>query len=45
MTALARLLFPVPDVRRSTTTLFVWWERRRPTYNVTSVTVPPTMTL
>jgi hypothetical protein len=34
MTALARLLFPVPDVRRSTATLFLWWERRRPTYNL-----------
>jgi hypothetical protein len=34
MTALAHLLFPVPDVRRSPATLFVWWERRRPTYNL-----------
>jgi hypothetical protein len=33
MTALARFLFPVPDVRRNTATLFVWWERRRPAYN------------
>ena len=34
MSALARLLFPVPDVRRSTTTLFKWWETRRITYNL-----------
>jgi hypothetical protein len=34
MTALARLLFPVPDVRRSPATLLGWWERRRPTYNL-----------
>jgi hypothetical protein len=34
MAALARLLFPVPDVQRSTGTIFVWWERRRPTYNL-----------
>lgn len=34
MPALARLLFPVPDVRRSPTTLLTWWESRRPTYNV-----------
>ena len=33
MTALARLLFPVPDVRRSPATLFTWWESRRPIYN------------
>ena len=34
MTALARLLFPVPDVRRSPATLLTWWESRRPTYNL-----------
>jgi hypothetical protein len=34
MAALAQLLFPVPDVRRSPTTLLMWWERRRPTYNL-----------
>lgn len=34
MTALARLLFPLPDVRRSPATLFTWWESRRPTYNL-----------
>jgi hypothetical protein len=34
MPALAHLLFPVPDVRRSPATLLAWWERRRPTYNL-----------
>jgi hypothetical protein len=34
MTALARFLFPVPDVRRNTATLFAWWECRRPAYNL-----------
>ena len=34
MPALARLLFPVPDVRRSPTTLLAWWECRRPAYNL-----------
>jgi hypothetical protein len=34
MTALARFLFPVPDLRRNTATLLVWWERRRPAYNL-----------
>lgn len=34
MTALARLLFPVADLRRSPATLFAWWESRRPTYNL-----------
>jgi hypothetical protein len=34
MPALARLLFPVPDVRRSPATLLAWWERRRPLYNL-----------
>lgn len=34
MAALAQLLFPVPDVRRSPATLFAWWESRRPAYNL-----------
>jgi hypothetical protein len=34
MAALAQLLFPLPDVRRSPATLLAWWERRRPTYNL-----------
>lgn len=34
MTALARLLFPAPALRRSPEMLFAWWESRRPTYNV-----------
>ncbi|MDQ6633764.1 MAG: hypothetical protein M3Z10_03290 [Gemmatimonadota bacterium] len=34
MAALAQLLFPVPDVRRSPATLLSWWESRRPTYNL-----------
>ena len=34
MPALARLLFPVPDVRRSPSTLLAWWESRRPIYNL-----------
>src|SRR6185436_8779878 len=34
MTALTRLLFPVPAVRRSPEMLFAWWESRRPTYNL-----------
>jgi hypothetical protein len=34
MAALARLLFPLPDLRRSPVTLLVWWERRRLAYNV-----------
>jgi hypothetical protein len=33
MTALARLLFPVPALRRSPEILG-WWESRRPTYNL-----------
>ena len=33
MTALARLLFPLPAVRRSPETLLVWWETRRPAFN------------
>ena len=34
MTALARLLFPAPALRRSPEMLFAWWESRRPTFNV-----------
>lgn len=34
MTALARLLFPAPALRRSPEMLFAWWESRRPTYNI-----------
>jgi hypothetical protein len=34
MTALVRLLFPIPDVRRSPATLLRWWEGRRPAYNL-----------
>ena len=34
MAALARLLYPVPDLRRSPITLLAWWERRRPAYNL-----------
>jgi hypothetical protein len=34
MTALARLLFPAPALRRSPEMLFAWWESRRPTYNL-----------
>ena len=34
MTTLARLLFPLPAVRRSAGTLFAWWETRRPAYNL-----------
>jgi hypothetical protein len=34
MAALAQLLFPVPDVRRSPATLLAWWESRRPAYNL-----------
>jgi hypothetical protein len=34
MAALARLLYPLPDLRRSPITLFSWWERRRPAYNL-----------
>jgi hypothetical protein len=34
MTALTRLLFPAPAIRRSPEKLFVWWESRRPTYNL-----------
>jgi uncharacterized membrane protein len=34
MAALARLLYPLPDLRRSPATLLGWWERRRPAYNL-----------
>jgi hypothetical protein len=34
MTALARLLFPAPALRRSPGVIFAWWESRRPTYNL-----------
>lgn len=34
MTAIVRLLFPVPAYRRSPVTLLRWWERRRPAYNL-----------
>ena len=33
MTALTRLLFPLPAFRRSPGVLFGWWESRRPAYN------------
>jgi uncharacterized membrane protein len=34
MAALVRLLYPLPDLRRSPLTLLGWWERRRPAYNL-----------
>ena len=34
MTALARLLFPAPAIRRTPTMLLAWWEFRRPTFNL-----------
>ena len=34
MTALARLLFPLPALRRSPGMILGWWESRRPTYNL-----------
>ncbi|MES2179016.1 MAG: hypothetical protein V4550_14240 [Gemmatimonadota bacterium] len=34
MTALTRLLFPVPALRRSPEMIFAWWESRRPVYNL-----------
>ena len=34
MTALARLLFPLPAKRRSPEVILGWWESRRPTYNL-----------
>ena len=34
MTPLARILFPLPDYRRSPASLLAWWESRRLTYNL-----------
>lgn len=34
MTALTRILFPLPDYRRTPFTLLRWWEARRLTYNL-----------
>ena len=34
MSALTRILFPLPDYRRTPMTLLRWWESRRLTYNV-----------
>jgi hypothetical protein len=34
MTALTRILFPLPDHRRTPLTLLRWWESRRLTYNL-----------
>lgn len=34
MTALTRILFPLPDYRRTPWTLLRWWESRRLTYNL-----------
>ncbi len=33
MSALTRVLFPLPDVRRTPWSLLRWWEQRRPIYN------------
>lgn len=33
MSAIARLLFPLPATRRSPATILRWWESRRLTYN------------
>jgi hypothetical protein len=33
MSALARLLYPLPDFRRTPGSIVAWWERRRPMYN------------
>ncbi len=34
MTALTKILFPLPDYRRTPSSLFAWWESRRLTYNL-----------
>jgi hypothetical protein len=34
MSALTRVLFPLPDYRRTPLTLLRWWESRRLTYNL-----------
>jgi hypothetical protein len=34
MSALTKILFPLPDYRRTPWTLLRWWESRRLTYNV-----------
>ena len=34
MTALTRILFPLPDHRRTPWSLLAWWESRRLTYNL-----------
>jgi hypothetical protein len=34
MSALTKILFPLPDYRRTPLTLLRWWESRRLTYNV-----------
>lgn len=34
MTALTRILFPLPDYRRTPWSLLGWWESRRPTFNL-----------
>ena len=34
MTALTKILFPLPDYRRTPWTLLGWWESRRLTYNL-----------
>ena len=34
MTALTRILFPLPDYRRTPWSLLAWWESRRPTFNL-----------
>ena len=34
MSALTRILFPLPDYRRTPWTLLRWWESRRLTYNL-----------
>jgi hypothetical protein len=34
VTALTKILFPLPDYRRMPGSLFRWWESRRLTYNL-----------